>query len=184
MGRRSSSGGPRRAQAQSLPYLCSSVVPTVTVTIRPLQQADAVDLAANCFPDLPPDEVLERVREDLALREKGEGITLVAVEAGRVGVHVKLLKSRPDAGTWPASAPDGFSMSPPIRISAAAASSRRSSPTLPTTPARWGLSGWPRTSAPTTSARAAPTRKPASAASGRTACEANSCGMNSLYGKA
>jgi ribosomal protein S18 acetylase RimI-like enzyme len=64
----------------------------VPVTIRPLQLADALLLAADCFPDLPPDEVLERVRDDLALREKGEGITLVAVEAGRVGVHAKLLK--------------------------------------------------------------------------------------------
>jgi ribosomal protein S18 acetylase RimI-like enzyme len=70
----------------------------VTATIRPLQSEDAPDLAANCFSDLPPDEVQERVREDLALQEKGEGLTLVAVEGGRVGVHAKLLKG--DRAGW------------------------------------------------------------------------------------
>jgi GNAT superfamily N-acetyltransferase len=70
----------------------------VTITIRPLQQADAGDLAQNCFPDLPPEDVLDAVREDLALQAAGQGVTLVAVEEGRVGVHVKLL--RKDASGW------------------------------------------------------------------------------------
>ena len=69
----------------------------MTIIIRPLQQADAADLAANCFPDLPPEDVLDAVREDLALQEAGEGVTLVAVEDGRVGVHAKLLK-KDDSG--------------------------------------------------------------------------------------
>ena len=64
----------------------------MTAIIRPLEQADAAGLAANCFPDLPPEDVLDAVREDLALQEAGQGITLVAVEDGRVGLHVKLLK--------------------------------------------------------------------------------------------
>ncbi|MGO8702981.1 MAG: GNAT family N-acetyltransferase [Candidatus Brocadiia bacterium] len=69
----------------------------MTTIIRPLHQADADDLAKNCFPDLPLDDVLDAVREDLALQEAGQGITLVAVEDGRVGVHVKLLK-KDDSG--------------------------------------------------------------------------------------
>ena len=65
--------------------------------IRPLQQADAADLAENCFPGLPIEDVLDAVREDLALQEAGQGITLVAVEDGRVGVHAKLQK-KDDSG--------------------------------------------------------------------------------------
>ena len=70
----------------------------VTTIIRPLQQADAADLAKNCFPDLPPEDVLDAVREDLALQEAGQGITLVAVADGRVGVHAKL--RRKDDSGW------------------------------------------------------------------------------------
>jgi ribosomal-protein-alanine N-acetyltransferase len=62
------------------------------ITIRPLQPADAADLAKYCFPDLPSEDVLEAVREDLALQQAGQGFTLVAVEDGRVGLHAKLLK--------------------------------------------------------------------------------------------
>ena len=69
----------------------------MTTIIRPLQPADAADLAKNCFPDLSPEDVLDAVREDLALQETGQGITLVAVEDGRIGVHVKLVKTG-DAG--------------------------------------------------------------------------------------
>jgi ribosomal protein S18 acetylase RimI-like enzyme len=69
----------------------------VTIIIRPLQPTDAGDLAKNCFPDLPPEDVLDAVREDLALQEAGQGITLVAVEDGRVGLHAKLLK-KDDSG--------------------------------------------------------------------------------------
>jgi ribosomal protein S18 acetylase RimI-like enzyme len=64
----------------------------MTAIIRPLEQADAAGLAANCFPDLPPEDVLDAVREDLALQEAAQGITLVAIVEGRVGVHAKLLK--------------------------------------------------------------------------------------------
>ena len=64
----------------------------MTTIIRPLQQADAADLAKNCFPDLPPEDVLDAVRQDLASQEAGQGITLVAVEDGRVGVHATLEK--------------------------------------------------------------------------------------------
>jgi ribosomal-protein-alanine N-acetyltransferase len=70
----------------------------VAIIIRPLQQDDAADLAKNCFPDLPPEDVLDAVREDLALQEAGQGITLVAVEGGRIGVHAKLL--RKDDSGW------------------------------------------------------------------------------------
>jgi ribosomal protein S18 acetylase RimI-like enzyme len=69
----------------------------MTAIIRPLEHADAAGLAANCFPDLPPADVLDAVREDLTLQEAGQGITLVAVEEGRIGVHVKLLK-KDDSG--------------------------------------------------------------------------------------
>ena len=69
----------------------------MTIIIRPLQSTDAAELAKNCFPDLPPEDVLDTVREDLALQEAGQGITLVAVEDGRVGVHAKLLKKE-DSG--------------------------------------------------------------------------------------
>jgi ribosomal protein S18 acetylase RimI-like enzyme len=69
----------------------------LTIIIRPLQPTDAGDLAKNCFPDLPPEDVLDAVREDLALQEAGQGITLVAVEDGRVGFHAKLLK-KDDSG--------------------------------------------------------------------------------------
>jgi len=64
----------------------------VTAEIRPLSLADAPQVQSNCFPELPLDEVEERVKEDLALQEKGEGLTLVAVEDGRIGVHAKMLK--------------------------------------------------------------------------------------------
>jgi ribosomal-protein-alanine N-acetyltransferase len=64
----------------------------VTVIIRPLEQTDAADLAKNVFADLPPEDVSDAVREDLALQEAGRGITLVAVEDGRVGLHAKLVK--------------------------------------------------------------------------------------------
>ena len=64
----------------------------MTTIIRPLQQADAAGLAKDCFPDLAPEDVLDAVREDLALQEAGQGITLIAAEDGRVGVHAKLLK--------------------------------------------------------------------------------------------
>jgi len=70
----------------------------VAIIIRPIQQDDAADLAKNCFPDLPPEDVLDAVREDLALQEAGQGITLVAVEGGRIGVHAKLL--RKDDSGW------------------------------------------------------------------------------------
>ena len=69
----------------------------MTAIIRPLEQADAAGLAANCFPDLPPADVLDAVREDLALQEAGQGITLVAIADGRVGLHAKLLK-KDDSG--------------------------------------------------------------------------------------
>ncbi len=69
----------------------------MTTIIRPLEQTDAADLAKNCFPDLPAGDVLDAVREDLALQETGQGITLVAVEDGRVGVHAKLRKKE-DSG--------------------------------------------------------------------------------------
>jgi ribosomal protein S18 acetylase RimI-like enzyme len=69
----------------------------MAVIIRTLEQADAGSLASNCFPDLPQEDVLESVREDLALQEAGRGITLVAVAEGRVGVHAKLLK-KDDSG--------------------------------------------------------------------------------------
>ena len=69
----------------------------VGITIRPLQLADAADLAKNCFPELPPEDVLDAVREDLALQESGQGVTLVAVADGRIGVHAKLVK-RDDSG--------------------------------------------------------------------------------------
>jgi ribosomal protein S18 acetylase RimI-like enzyme len=64
----------------------------VGITIRPLQSADAAGLAKGCFPDLPAEDVLDAVREDLSLQEAGQGVTLVAEEDGRVGVHAKLLK--------------------------------------------------------------------------------------------
>ncbi len=69
----------------------------MTIIIRPLQQADAAGLAASCFPDLPPEDVLDSVRDDLALQASAQGVTLVAVEDGRVGVHAKLLK-KDDSG--------------------------------------------------------------------------------------
>ena len=69
----------------------------MTSIIRPLQQADAADLAKNCFPDLPPEDVLDAVREDLALQKAGQGVTLVAIVDGRVGLHAKLLKKE-DSG--------------------------------------------------------------------------------------
>lgn len=69
----------------------------MTTIIRPLQQADAAGLARDCFPDLPPADVLDAVREDLALQEAGQGVTLVAIADGRAGLHAKLLKKE-DSG--------------------------------------------------------------------------------------
>ena len=66
-------------------------------TIRLLRREDLDDLAALCFPELPLDEVRERVEEDLALQARGAGVTLVAAEGGRVGVTAKLLPGS-DAG--------------------------------------------------------------------------------------
>lgn len=60
-------------------------------TIRPMQRADLNDLASFCFPELPLDEVRERVEDDLAAMAQGEGATLVAEEAGRVGMTARLL---------------------------------------------------------------------------------------------
>jgi ribosomal protein S18 acetylase RimI-like enzyme len=60
--------------------------------IRPLRPADAPAIQKDCFPELPLEDVEERVEEDLALQDKGEGITLVAEEGARIGVHAKLLK--------------------------------------------------------------------------------------------
>ncbi len=62
-------------------------------TIRPLQAGDLADFAARCFPELPPEEVEERLRDDLAAEAGGEGVTLVTEEGGRVGVTAKLLCS-------------------------------------------------------------------------------------------
>jgi ribosomal protein S18 acetylase RimI-like enzyme len=70
---------------------------TAAFIIRPLRAEDADDLARNCFPDLPREDVLDAVREDLALQESGQGVTLVAVADGQVGFHAKLLK-KDDSG--------------------------------------------------------------------------------------
>lgn len=64
----------------------------MTATIRPLQPLDSADLHSRCFPDLSAAEVGERVRDDLEAQAAGEGVTLVAVEAGRVGATAKLLR--------------------------------------------------------------------------------------------
>lgn len=62
------------------------------IVIRPLEPGDAPEFHRNCFPELAPDEAAERVRDDLEAAEQGNGVTLVAVEAGRVGVTAKLLR--------------------------------------------------------------------------------------------
>ena len=63
------------------------------LTIRPLCPGDLPDFAARCFPELPPEDAEERLRDDLAAEAAGEGITLVAAEDGRVGATAKLLRS-------------------------------------------------------------------------------------------
>jgi len=62
-------------------------------TIRPLKREDLDDLAVLCFPELPFEEVRERVEEELGVQARGEGVTLVAEEEGRVGVTARLVPS-------------------------------------------------------------------------------------------
>ncbi len=62
-------------------------------TIRPLKREDLDDLASLCFPELPIEELRERVEEELAAQARGEGVTLVAEEGGRVGVTARLVPS-------------------------------------------------------------------------------------------
>lgn len=77
-----------------IPAHCQT--PTAT-SIRPLSLDDVESVAAHCFPELPIEDVQERVVEDVRLTGARLGLTLVAEEAGRVGAFIKMLK-RGDSG--------------------------------------------------------------------------------------
>lgn len=97
------------------PYDCWSLIPiphskhgATVEQIRLLRREDVADLVRLCFPELPPDEVRERVEEDVALQERGDGVTLVAEEAGRAGMTAKLLRSGEVGWIFNVSAHDAF----------------------------------------------------------------------------
>lgn len=76
--------------------------------VRLLRREDLEDLAELCFPELPVDEVRERVEEDLQLQARGEGVTLVAEEGGRAGATAKLLVSGETGWIFNVSAHESF----------------------------------------------------------------------------
>lgn len=60
------------------------------ITIRNLCAGDIAEVARACFPASPPEEIEERLREELSLQERGRGLTLVAVDGDAVAGSVTL----------------------------------------------------------------------------------------------
>jgi len=65
--------------------------------IRPVCAGDAGQLARRCFPAMAVEEVEDQVRDDLAARQSGRGLTLVAEAAGTIAATMKMTLSGRDA---------------------------------------------------------------------------------------